>query len=1029
MRVSRVVSILFYLPGSLCFGDDLASIHGTVRTDARVPVVNARVTARTAGANVEHAAITDQRGRYRIQGIAAGSWILATSGVQTRCDAITGQDPQCDIVVSVQASPANGGVIDSATVRDLPVNGRDVQQATTLQPGVAAVRTQQDAADTGSGRGQRGFGQQISLSGARPQQNNYLLDGVSTNDYANSAPGSVLGLSLGADAVQQLAVNTSSYPAEFGRSSGGVVHAVTRSGSNAFHGSVYEFLRNSALDSHGYFDQAKPPFRRNQFGAAGAAPIRRNRTYLFGNYEGLRQSLGLTQVDTVPSLDMRQGKLSSGAVRLDPLVVPYVDLFPLPNSGLLPGGDTGIFRFSGQHVTHEYYFTSRVDHTMSANDKLTGTYVFDRANTVEPDQLDFKLNGVETRRQLLSLAESHAFNANTTLSSRFGINRVYALTGQTPAAIDPKAASPSLGFVPGLTVGGLAVVGLTAFTGGLDAPNKFKFNWTSFQWYVDGALRRGPHNLTLGAAVERMRDNMFANNFLHGTFTFQSLEEFLANRPFSLNVQLSGSSGDRGLRQTLIGSYVQDDLHLSTSLTLNLGLRYEVASVPVDVHGRLAALQHVQDPVPHLGNPYFSNPAWLNFEPRIGLAWSPLNSGTLMVRSGFGMFDVPPLPYEFELLSLTSAPYFRQATVTNLPQGSFPNGAVRIAEAGNSPRRTAYIEPDPHRNYVMQWNLGVEERLARNTSLSAVYVASRGVHQPFRVDDMNMALPSHATSEGYFWPSPWKSGQKINQSTGRLNGLMWDGDSSYQALQMQARAVPFVGLQLQAAYTWGKSIDTGSATINGTQFLNSISLPWFDSHLNRGLSDFNITHNFTLHFTWPLPAPGAASKLIHTLGSGWQFSGTYHASSGVPFTLLIGGDPLGQNSTDPVDLPDRLQGPGCSTSVNEPHAVSYANLKCLVFPANPLRRGNLGRNSLTGPGLENLDVSLYKDSVIRHVSDRFNVQFRVDAFNLFNHPNFAAPLNHQVIYGEKGDVVPGGGLIDTTQTPPRQVQVGIKLIR
>jgi hypothetical protein len=1013
-RLAPARWILVCLSSFLCFADDLANIHGIVRTDNGVPIANTRVTART-GTNTEHVAVTDQGGMYRIQGVTAGSWILSTSGAENKCDAKSGQDLQCDLVV------ANGGIIDSETVRDLPVNGRDVQQATTLQAGVSAVETQQSTSDTNSGRGQRGFGQQITLAGARPQQNNYLLEGITTNDYANSAPGSVLGLSLGADAVQQVAVNTSSYPAQFGRSSGGMVQAVTRSGSNAFHGSIYEFLRNSALDARAYFDNAKPPFRRNQFGTAASAPIWRNRTFVFGNYEGLRQSLGLTQVDTVPSIATRQGAL--------PSMAPYLDLFPLPNGGLLPGGETGIFLFSGQHVTHEDYFTSRVDHTISGKDKVTGTYVFDRASTVEPDQLDFKLNSIETRRHLLSLAESHVFDATTTLSSRFGINRVNALTGQTPGAINPKAADTSLGFVPGLTVGGLNVVGLSTFTGGLDAPNAFKFHWTSFQWYVDAALRRGRHNVLLGAAVERMRGNMFTANQLHGVYTFQSIGEFLTNRPFSLNLELPGSDGDRGLRQTVLGTYVQDDIHVSSSVTLNLGLRYESASVPVEVQGRLAALRHIQDADLHLGDPYFSNPTRLNFEPRAGLAWSPLNSGRLVVRSGFGIFDVLPLPYEFEILSLVTAPFFRLATVANLPQGSFPGGAVGIAQRRNSPRRTAYIEPDPHRNYVMQWNLGIEQQMAKNSSLALVYVGSRGVHQPFRVDDMNMALPASVTSEGYFWPSPWKSGQKINPVTGRLNGLMWDGNSYYEALQTQARAVPFLGLQLQAAYTWGKSIDTGSSTINGTQFLNSIStLPWFDSHLNRGPSDFNITHNLTLHFTWPLPAPGAGPKAIRTLGSGWQLSGTYHASSGVPFTVLVGGDPLGQNSTDPIDVPDRLRGPGCSTSVHDPHAVSYVNLNCLVFPSMPLRRGNLGRNSLIGPGLQNVDVSLHKDSIVRRVSDRFNVQFRVDFFNLFNHPNFAPPLSHQVIYGEKGDVTPGGGLIDTTQTPPRQVQVGLKLI-
>src|SRR6266571_2288440 len=246
--------MLVCLSSFLCFADDLANIRGIVRTDNGVPIANTRVTARTATANTEHGAITDQRGMYRIPRIAAGSWILSTSSGETKCDVKSGRDSQCDIVVTSESPAATGKIIDSATVRDLPVNGRDLQQATTLQAGVSAVETQQSASDTNSGRGQRGFGQQISLSGARPQQNNYMLDGITTNDYANSPPGSVLGLDLGADAVERIAVNTSSHPAQNGRSSGGVIRAVTRSGSNTFHGSAYEFLRNSALDASNYFD-------------------------------------------------------------------------------------------------------------------------------------------------------------------------------------------------------------------------------------------------------------------------------------------------------------------------------------------------------------------------------------------------------------------------------------------------------------------------------------------------------------------------------------------------------------------------------------------------------------------------------------------------------------------------------------------------------------------------------------------------------------------------------------------------------
>ncbi|HMH01564.1 MAG TPA: TonB-dependent receptor, partial [Terriglobales bacterium] len=384
-------------------------LRGTITDPSGAPVPNAHISIKNLITNNASALTTDARGFFSASDLPPGNYSIMASmpgfSNATATVAITSGNQN---VVSLTLQPANnqpghktpasssmGGVVSSETVRDMPVNGRDWTQAATLQAGVSSVRTQPDATNTSSGRGQRGFGAQISVSGGRPQQNNYLLDGISINDYANAAPGSVLGLDLGADAVEEFSVVTSNYPATYGRSSGGVINAVTRSGSNAFHGTVYEFLRNSVLDARNFFDVTKPPFRRNQFGASAGAPIQKDRAFFFANYEGLRQSLGTTQVDTVLSAAARGGQLSSGNVTVDSQVAPYLAFYPLPNGRILPPGDTGIFTFSGQQVTGENYFTTRLDRKFREHDNLSGTYVFDTAKTIQPDKLDTKLTGVQ----------------------------------------------------------------------------------------------------------------------------------------------------------------------------------------------------------------------------------------------------------------------------------------------------------------------------------------------------------------------------------------------------------------------------------------------------------------------------------------------------------------------------------------------------------------------------------------------------------------------------------------------------------
>jgi len=914
------------------------------------------------------------------------------------------------------------GVVNSVSVSELPLNGRSASDVATLEPGVATARTQT------SGQAQRGFGTQMTISGGRPRQNDSRLDGISVNDYANGPPGSALGVNLGVDAVEQFSVLTSNYPAQYGRSSGGIISASTRSGTSDFHGSVYEFFRNSALDARNFFDTRKPPFHRNQFGVSLGGPIRKDRTYIFGDYEGLHSSLGVTQVDTVPSAAARAGNLSTGHITVDPAVLRFVNAFyPLPNGSLLGTGDTGIFNFSGQQVTPENYFTTKLDHKVSEQDSLSGMYMFDTGTVRQPDELNDKRTGYDSRRQVFTANETHTVSPHVLNSCRFGVNRVVATTGLTFPSGNPNASDLSFGTVPGKTAAGVSVTGLTQFSGGLGSPSQYNFHWTSIQAYEELSLNRAKHSLKLGTGVERLRDNILAISDAGGVFSFNSLSDFLTNVPFFLSAAIPSAITERGFRQTIVGAYIQDDWRWRPNLTVNLGLRYETATVPTEVQGHLTTLHHIRDAAPHIGDPLFANPTRRNFEPRVGVSWDPFGSGKTAISAGFGIFDVLPLPYLIQFNELFSAPFFKGGNATNLPSGSFPSAAFAFLGSLNTFRQ-AYFDPNPPRNYVMQWNLTIQRELAKDLSAMVSYVGSRGIHQPFRVEDVDIVLPT-LTPQGYLWPAPAGTGTRVNLNSGRITAGFWTGDSYYNALQAQIKKKIARG-SLELSYTWGKSIDASSGSLVGDEYTNSISSPlWFNPRLNRGLSDFDIAQNLEVNYTWEIGTPKWASGSKAWLLGGWQVGGVLEASTGVPFTPGFGGDALGVKSTDPnIDVPNLIAGPGCSSPVNPGNPVSYIKTQCFAVP-NPITlRGDLSRNTLIGPGLVNFDFSVFKNNYIKRISDRFNAQFRAEFFNVLNHPNFAPPLDNRNIFDSTGNRVANAGLITSTQTPSRQIQFAVKLI-
>jgi hypothetical protein len=1135
---------LSFAPLPLCGQVAGGTISGTITDATGGAIPNAKVTIKNVATGVERGVTTNSDGYYTAPNLLPGAYDVTISaqgfntevrrgieltvgaqqtfnltlqvGTITKTVEVTTEAP----VVQLSTSDISA-VVNATTVRELPLNGRSWTDLATLQPGVDTIQTQ-PAFASGADRGNRGFGQQLTISGARPQQNNYRLDGISLNDYANGAPGSVLGGNLGVDAIQEFSVLTSNYSAEYGKTSGGVVNAITRSGTNSFHGSGYEFIRNSALDAANFFENQsglpKAPFKRNQFGGAVGGPIVKNRTFFFVNYEGLRQAKGIAQVDTVPSLDARNGFLAGGPAPVaacpagTTLVMPgfsntcidnnalaFLALYPKPNGPVVTGNpDNAIFSFSGKQVVNENFVTIRVDHKFSDKDSLFGTYMFDRTPYTSPDGYNNALLGSLTSRQIVAVEETHSFTPSLVNAVRFGYNHEAVNNNQGVSAINPAAKDPALGaganfpgaFASQVNIGS----GITPMPGGVGGLPTYIYRWNSFQVYDDAFWNKGTHSLKFGGVVERMLSQVTAHSDPTGIWQFNTLTDFLKNSPKRFQGGIPSTVTPRDLRQTLFGLYVQDDWRWKPYLTLNLGLRYEMATVPTEIHGKIAnlhqsattplinGLPNFPDPQPFCGvavtgcagkADFFDNPTLKNFEPRVGFAWDPLHNGKLAVRGGAGLFDVLPLPYQFHLLTTLAAPFFAYTKVSkpfNPMNPTCPDcftSPTPFFSSVPSPLpattlRATFFEPHPNRNYVMQWNLNVQYQLTQNLAAMVAYVGSRGVHQPFRVDDADLVLPTK-TPAGYLWPSPTGSGTQINTNFGSVRGMFYEGRSYYDALELQVSKRMSHGFQVQGVFTWGKSIDTSSATVAGDAFSNSISsLHWFDPKLSRAVSDFNIGRTFVLNGTWQVPSPKSFSVPAAWPLSGWELGLIFTASDGTPFTASwgTGADPLGTNSSDDWDFPTLVGGPGCRTLTNTGNPKNYIKTQCFTVPvapdpsfwatncdpapaslggpiAPPLPalacfnlRGNAGRNILVAPGVMNLDFSVFKNNYIRKISESFNIQFRVEMFNILNHPDFAPPVtpDNTDIFDGTGTPTGVAGLLTKTSVPERQIQFGLKII-
>jgi hypothetical protein len=1021
-----------------------ASLQGTITDPSGAVVPGAMVEIRNVQTGASRVLKSDEGGRWREPVLLPGEYELRVSatGFQTvirkGIHLAVGQDAVADVglelgkagaEISVMAdaerinltSGSVSGLVDQRQMRDLPLNGRSFQQLALLQPGVNAVTAAGN--DPVGGRTPK-----ISINGMRPEQSSFLLDGTDINNVYNKTPGSVAGVLLGVEAVLEFQVLTNSYSAEFGRSAGGVINAVTRAGTNQFHGSAFEFLRNSRLDAKNFFDPGKapiPPFKRNQFGGVIGGPIRQDKTFFFGAFESLIERLGVTGLTSVPDLNARKGLLPTSAtdptlrqIPLHSAIPQYLEtLFPLPNGNSL-GGGAAQYLFSLSQPANEYYTQGRIDHHFSANDTLFGRYTFDNGKVdrqpINKPPITFTKE--RSRNQYVTIEEQHVFSSAKVNTLRLGFNRSTQESDNQRTVTIP----PQLSWLPGEQFGYMTISGLvTEMAGDYRLPRLDHLN--TWQWGDTLFVTRGAHGIRVGFEGQRMQFNQNTTSQRGGIVTFSGLENFLRGIPASVDLAVPGKIDPfRGYRQSLFAFYVQDDIRWKRNLTVNLGLRYEFITVPTEVNGKISNLRHVTDTQLTIGGQWHGNPSLKNFAPRVGVAWDPFSSGKTSVRAGFGLFYDEILPKYYFFSGSLNPPFTTRTTIPNPP---FPNVVANFDANAYIRAQLQTINYDLQSSYGMQFNLSMQRSLPGNWDVSAGYAGSRGLHL-FRIGDANLA------------PETFVNGVKVYRSElGRRNPLfttitqrITDAQSFYNALQLSAVKRFSAGLRAQFSYTFSRSVDDSSG-INSQDYTNGTTyvMDWYDRKIDRGLSAYWAKHVFVGNWSYDLPFARSMKGAGGLLLKGWQLNNITTVQTGHPFEVQLGFNRSGNLNTTSFSMHERPDvKPGYTNNPILGGPARYWDVNAFTLqPAG--QRGSLGRNTLIGPRLFNFDVSLAKSFPI---DETRRLDFRAEVFNLPNHPNFNVPSGRiafsNVNAAGQPTIAPNWGNITNTVTTSRQIQFGLK---
>jgi hypothetical protein len=1060
-----------------------AALSGIITDQSGGSVAGASVVVKNIETGEVRTAITGGSGRYLVFSLPIGQYEVraAKQGfadeIRAGIHLVVGQDATVDLILqisqarqsvtinedapSVSVTTADiSGLVGEQQIKDLPLNGRSYDLLVLLNPGVVNFTWEKTG---GTGVSNSTTANNFAVSGNRPQQNLFLLNGVEYTGAAenNMQPGGTSGELLGVDAVREFNVLRDSYGAEYGKRPGGQVSIVTQSGTNQIHGSVFEFLRNNDLDSKNFFDKVSAPlFQRNQFGASLGGPIQSDKTFLFGNYEGFRQSLHQTSAAFVPDLASRAAAV--------PSVQPLLNLWPTPPVGAPDfNGIAEVFSSPLQRI-REDFGTARLDHIFSPRDSLAGVYTIDDGGDVTATIIDpFSTDVMNLRQQVFSLEETHIFSPYTLNIARIGFSRAgYFFTGE-PTPGSPAADVP--GFllrhpVGAVVVGGSAAsnpqaqLGLAGSNNGSDLG--IRRNLFTYEDRV--TMTRGRHQISVGAWFQLFQSNETLALSQFGQATFASLSTFLTGTTSSF--LFDPAPTEMNWRALFGAFYAEDVIRLTPKLTLSLGFRDEFSTGWNEAHGRAANYTFTNGVIsttPHIGNSIFTvNNAKFLPQPRIGLAWSP-SSQKLVIRVGFGMYNdlQDALGYRTDQNAPFNATYSIAAlTVSQLPlnPAAAVPAAAKLVPGG--------VQPNLDTPTLVSYSLRVEDQLTPNTALTVGYVGSHGYHEIIG-QDANEPIPTicpaapcpavYPTSppatiaNGFLATSPLAGATvpagssyipagtpKANLSALLTNTWTWfsRGDSNYNALQVDVNHRFSGGLSLRGVYTWSKALDDGDS-LNATTSANAVALASnpFNLRSDYGLATYDVRNMGVVNAVYELPI-GRGKLLFDGLSGwgnglvrGWSVDSIVTLQGGFPFTPQLSYNPANTGDTRNPVRP--FLNPNFTGPVILGNPSQWFNPNAFIAPPSTIGfEGNAPRDTFIGPGLATWDFSVLKNTAI---SERLKLQFRAEIFNLLNRANFNTPnlivftpptaTNHTGLSGT-------AGAITSTSTSARQVQFGLKLL-
>jgi hypothetical protein len=1041
-----------------------ATILGTVTDTSGAAIPDANVQVRNVGTDQIQTTQSDPQGRFRVPDVPIGDYEVQSSkdgfatvihkgitlavGSQNVVDfsLAVGQTQQTvtvegEVTQVETTNAAVGSLVNQAQMRELPLNGRNFEQLIQLAPGVQNYYAGSEPVGTATGTNAReGRDPAISIAGSRPEGFALLMDDQSLETFFNRGLASITGTSLGVDAIAEFQMLTNTYGAQFG-GSGAVMNSASKSGTNSFHGSVFEFLRNSDLDARNFNDgPSVPEFRRNQYGGTFGGPVKKDKVFFFANYEGIRYLQGVSATVTVP--------LTRTSTATSPTVAAEVNaalaLYPQPTFNINTAAGTGQTTVVKDNTANENYALGRMDYTISEKDSFFARYFIDRQNALYPysgsplglwGESDLGIN------QFITMEERHIFSPTMVNTLRASFSR----TDFTAAATNSYAA---LQFFPGqgradgsITIGG----GLTGLNnlGTSASPMPESQIENRFSEGDDLAWTVGAHSFRFGGSIDRIQPSNLWPFQAGSSWTFSSLPLFLAGTALSVAGTMNNPDNNvRAFRELDFAVYAQDDWKVTPKLTLNLGLRYQPTTNPVEVHNLLSAITNFATATSFssVPNAFQSNPSLTNWDPRFGFAYDLFADHKTSIRGGFGTFHDVVFPGEY-VVAFNNSPPLNQITQLS---PSFP-----VPFTGpTSPNITLSNGNDWHADktpYLIEYNLNVQREISSGTVLSVGYVGSHGVNN-FSEQEQNPDPATIVSGVYVFSPTCGATNSIGGPKTcatgvsGRNNGALGSfpigengSTSHYNSLQASLNRRLTRSVQAQVSYTYSKCMSDGDSAL-GSLSGNAPTVyenPYQRSY-DYSVCAFNATQALRVNTLVDLPFH--ANRFVE----GWQLSGILAASTGLPFNVSEGVDQGNQIAggaarpnyapNNPAAILGGVSYPACNNSPIIGTANLWFNPNCFTQEAFGTL-GNFGREGLIGPGLVNLDLGILKTTKLR---ENMTLQFRAELFNLFNHVNLSLPVS-TVFSGTPSATTTLGHVSNSGQilgpaSPSREVQFGLKLL-